>query len=56
MVVGLAFGLVWFLMQRTVESGAMVFALDPMLLAWLPVTLLAIAVALLMILMRPPTG
>ena len=56
MAVGLAFGLAWFLMQRMVESGAMVFGLDPLLLAWLPAALLASAIALLMIPMRRPSA
>jgi lipopolysaccharide export system permease protein len=56
MVVGLGFGLAWFLMQRMVESGAMVFGLDPLLLAWLPAALLAMAVAALMIRLRPPSS
>jgi lipopolysaccharide export system permease protein len=56
MVVGLLFGLAWFLMQRMVESGTIVFGLHPLLLAWLPVSLLATAVLLLMIRLRPPTA
>jgi lipopolysaccharide export system permease protein len=56
MVVGLVFGLAWFLLQRMVESGAVVFGLDPLLLAWLPAALLASAVALLMIGMRRPSA
>lgn len=52
-LVGLAFGLAWFLMQRTVESGTIVFDLDPLLLAWSPTVLLAVAVLLLMLLLRP---
>lgn len=38
---GLVVGLVYFFLQRTVESGAVVFNLDPLLLAWLPTALLA---------------
>jgi lipopolysaccharide export system permease protein len=52
MVVGLAFGLAWFLLQRMVASGTIVFGLDPLLLAWMPVSVLAIAVALLMFRLR----
>ena len=37
---GLALGLVYFFMQRLVESGAQVFQLDPLLLAWVPTGLL----------------
>ena len=46
---GLVVGLVYFFLQRTVESGAVVFSLDPLLLAWLPTALLAgVAVTLLL--------
>ncbi|MEO6079935.1 MAG: LPS export ABC transporter permease LptG [Steroidobacteraceae bacterium] len=48
-MLGLAFGLAYFIFQRMVESGTVVFDLDPLLLAWLPATLLAAAVALLLI-------
>jgi lipopolysaccharide export system permease protein len=40
---GLALGLVYFFMQRLVESGAQVFHLDPLLLAWVPTGLLMLA-------------
>jgi len=56
MLVGLSFGLAWFLMQRTVENGATVFGIDPLVLAWLPASLLALAVALLMLRLRQPAG
>ena len=40
---GLAVGLVYFFVQRTVESGTVVFSLDPLLLAWVPTLLLGTA-------------
>jgi lipopolysaccharide export system permease protein len=47
-LVGLLLGIVFFLLQRLIESGTLVFELDPVLLAWLPTTLLAVvALALL---------
>lgn len=47
-LVGLLLGIVFFLLQRLIESGTLVFELNPVLLAWLPTTLLAVvAVALL---------
>lgn len=39
---GLLLGVVLFLAQDVVESGALVFKLDPMLLAWLPVAVMAV--------------
>jgi lipopolysaccharide export system permease protein len=56
MVVGLLFGLAWFLMQRMVESGTIVFRLHPLLLAWLPVSLLGVAVLLMMSRLRPSSA
>jgi lipopolysaccharide export system permease protein len=45
---GLAIGMVYFFLQRTIESGAVVFGLNPLLLAWVPTLLLgSAAVALL---------
>lgn len=41
MLVGLLIGLGFFFLQRMIESGAVVFHLNPILLAWLPTTLLA---------------
>ena len=41
-MVGLLLGIVFFLLQRLIESGTLVFELDPVLLAWLPTTLLAV--------------
>jgi lipopolysaccharide export system permease protein len=45
---GLLLGVVLFLAQDVVESGALVFKLNPMLLAWLPVGVMGV-VALLLI-------
>lgn len=45
MFMGLLLGLGFFLLQRLIESSTVVFALNPVLLAWLPTALLA-AVAL----------
>ena len=41
--VGLLIGIGFFLLQRMLESGAVVFDLDPVLLAWVPTALLATA-------------
>lgn len=40
-LVGLLLGMGFFLLQRLIESGTIVFQLDPVVLAWLPTTLLA---------------
>ena len=50
MMLGLLIGIGFFLLQRLIESGSVVFNLNPVLLAWLPTTLLALAT--LMLLMR----
>ena len=47
-VVGLAFGLSYFLLQRTVESGAIVFGMDALVLAFAPLALLAAVVTALL--------
>jgi lipopolysaccharide export system permease protein len=47
--IGLAVGLVYFFLQRTVESGAVVFNLDPLLLAWVPTLMLATVASVLLI-------
>ena len=47
-LIGVLIGLSFFLVQRTLESGAVVFDASPILLAWAPTTLLATA-ALVMI-------
>ncbi|MGH8275652.1 MAG: LptF/LptG family permease, partial [Steroidobacteraceae bacterium] len=41
MMMGLILGIGFFLMQRLIESGTVVFALNPVVLAWLPTALLA---------------
>jgi len=41
-MVGMIVGAVLFLLQRLIESGTLVFDLNPVVLAWLPTTLLAI--------------
>jgi lipopolysaccharide export system permease protein len=48
MVVGILIGAAFFFLQRLIESGTVVFGLDPILLAWLPTLLLA-AVTLLLL-------
>ena len=45
---GLAISLIFFLLQRLIESGTIVFHLDPVILAWLPTTLLATVTLLLL--------
>lgn len=47
-MLGLALGIVLFLLQRLIESGTIVFDLNPVVLAWLPTALLA-AVTLLLL-------
>lgn len=49
MVIGVLIGVAFFLMQRTLESGAVVFDVDPMLLAWVPTALLAVVTATLLL-------
>lgn len=46
--VGLVIGIALFLLQRLIESGTVVFKLDPVVLAWLPTSLLA-AVSLVLL-------
>jgi lipopolysaccharide export system permease protein len=50
MMLGLLIGIGFFLLQRLIESGSVVFNLNPVVLAWLPTTLLALAT--MMLLMR----
>jgi len=45
---GLGIGLLYFFLQRIVESGTLVFGLDPLLLAWVPTLLLAAAAGVLL--------
>jgi lipopolysaccharide export system permease protein len=47
-LMGLIVGIVLFLLQRLIESGTVVFNLNPVLLAWLPTTLLATVTLLLL--------
>ena len=48
MLMGLLLGLGFFVLQRLIESSTVVFSLNPVVLAWLPTTLLAaVTVALL---------
>jgi lipopolysaccharide export system permease protein len=46
--VALGIGIAFFLMQRLIESGTIVFNLDPVVLAWLPTALLATVTLLLL--------
>ncbi len=41
MLAGLGIGLAWFLVSRTLADGGVVWNLNPILIAWLPATLLA---------------
>ncbi len=47
-VVGLVIGIAFFLLQRLIEPGTVVFHLDPVTLAWLPTALLATVTLLLL--------
>ncbi len=47
-MLGLVIGIAFFLLQRLIESGTIVFNLNPVILAWLPTALLA-AVTLLLL-------
>jgi lipopolysaccharide export system permease protein len=47
-MLGLVIGIAFFLLQRLIESGTIVFNLDPVILAWLPTALLATATLLLL--------
>jgi lipopolysaccharide export system permease protein len=49
---GLILGMGYFILQRMVASGTIAFGLDPMLLAWFPTVLLALAVTVLMVRVR----
>ncbi len=48
MMLGLLIGIGFFLLQRLIESGTVVFQLDPVLLAWIPTTLLALVTFVLL--------
>jgi lipopolysaccharide export system permease protein len=45
---GIALGIVYVFLQRLVESGAQVFSLDPLVLAWVPTGLLALVSAIML--------
>jgi lipopolysaccharide export system permease protein len=47
-MLGLVIGIAFFLLQRLIESGTIVFNLDPVTLAWLPTALLATVTLLLL--------
>jgi lipopolysaccharide export LptBFGC system permease protein LptF len=41
-VIGVLIGIVFFLVQRTLESGAIVFDVEPIVLAWIPTAALGL--------------
>jgi lipopolysaccharide export system permease protein len=48
MMIGLLIGIGFFLLQRLIESGTVVFQLNPVLLAWLPTAMLALVTLVLL--------
>jgi lipopolysaccharide export system permease protein len=46
---GLGIGLVYFFLQRTIESGTVAFSLNPLVLAWVPTLMLAVAAVVLLV-------
>ncbi|MDH4023020.1 MAG: LptF/LptG family permease, partial [Gammaproteobacteria bacterium] len=48
MLAGLGIGLTWFLVSRTLSDGGAVWNLSPVLVAWLPTVLLAVATTLVL--------
>jgi lipopolysaccharide export system permease protein len=48
MLMGLMLGISFFLLQRLIESGTVVFNLNPIVLAWLPTALLALVTVTLL--------
>lgn len=46
---GLAVGLVYFFLQRTIESGTVAFSLNPLVLAWVPTLMLGLAGLVLLV-------
>jgi lipopolysaccharide export system permease protein len=48
MLLGLLIGIGFFLLQRLIESGTVVFQLNPVVLAWLPTALLALVTFILL--------
>jgi lipopolysaccharide export system permease protein len=47
LVIGVLIGIVFFLVQRTLESGALVFDVEPIVLAWIPTAALALMTGVL---------
>jgi lipopolysaccharide export system permease protein len=47
LVIGVLIGIAFFLVQRTLESGAIVFDIEPVVLAWIPTTALALMTVML---------
>ncbi len=47
LVIGVLIGVAFFLVQRTLESGAIVFDVNPIVLAWIPTATLAVLAAIL---------
>jgi len=45
---GLGIGLVYFFLQRTIDSGTVAFSLDPLLVVWVPTLLLGLAAVTLL--------
>jgi lipopolysaccharide export system permease protein len=48
MLMGLLLGIVFFLMQKLIESGTIVFDLNPLVLAWIPTALLGFVTLVLL--------
>jgi len=48
-VLGLGVGLLYFFLQRTIESGTVAFSLNPLILAWVPTMLLGLASVVLLV-------
>jgi lipopolysaccharide export system permease protein len=48
MLMGLLLGMAFFVLQRLIESGTIVFNLNPIVLAWLPTALLAMVTVMLL--------
>ena len=46
---GLGIGLLYFFLQRTIESGTVAFSLNPLLLAWVPTLLLGLVAVVLLV-------
>jgi lipopolysaccharide export LptBFGC system permease protein LptF len=41
-VIGVLLGVVFFLITRTIENGGQLFGLNPVLVGWLPTTVIAV--------------